>query len=265
MEQLNFYESERDNDDKIYFCFAENTKAIWHYHHSLEIVAVLDGMFEIIVSHNVYKAKKGDIFFIPPFCHHSISPISSQSVTIIIPPNLLGDYYSIFQKSHCDFLLSDTDFNQKEIFPVILQTKKFNNPLTQRGMFNMILGIIAEHYPSSREMQPQTDFIAQAVGYLQNNYTEKISLTEISKHLGYSKYYFSKLFNAYMKCSFESYLASIRLTKFIEQLKPDTNITKLAYDCGFESISSFYRNFKDTLGTTPRQMQKLLSQKDSEK
>ena len=89
---------------------------------------------------------------------------------------------------------------------------------------------------------------------------EKISLSEISSHLGFSKYYFSKLFNSYMKCSFESYLASIRLTKFIEQLKPDTNITKLAFDCGFESISSFYRNFKNTLGTTPRQIQKMLSQ-----
>ena len=260
MNKLNFYESERDNDDKIYFCFAENSKAIWHYHHSLEIVAVLDGSFEIIVSHNAYKAQKGDIYFIPPFCHHSIKRGSSQSVTIVVPPNFLGDYYSIFQKHHCDFLLDDKEFNQNEIFPLLQQTKKFNNQLTQRGMFNMVLGIIAEHYPSTQEIQPQTDFIAQTVGYLQNKYTEKISLSEISSHLGFSKYYFSKLFNSYMKCSFESYLTSIRLTKFIEQLKPDTNITKLAFDCGFESISSFYRNFKSTLGTTPRQMQKMLSQ-----
>lgn len=257
MNELNFYESERDNDDKIYFCFAVNTEAIWHYHRSLEIVAVTEGTFDIQINHNAYAAKKGDLFLIPPYCHHSIKPKQSKSVTIIVPPNLLGEYYSFYQKRH-DFLLGETDFNETEIFPIIFTAGKFDNTLTRHGLFDMIIGIIAHHYRSTKDIYPQNDFIARTIGFLQKNYTEQISLGEISNHLGYSKYYFSKLFNSYMKCSFENYLVSLRLQKFIEQLKPDTNITKLAFDCGFESISSFYRNFKSTYGTTPKQMQKNL-------
>lgn len=260
MSILNFYESTRDIDDNIYFCFATNTETIWHYHRSLEIIAVFEGTFEIRVSHHVYNAKKGDIFMIPPYCHHSIKRGNSKSVTLIVPPNLLGDYYSVYQKYHCDFLLYDTDFNENEIFPLFFKAERFNNQTTLKGLFDMTIGIISSHYPFIKDIQPQIDFIAQTVGFLQVNYAEKITLEEISKHLGYSKYYFSKLFNAYMKCSFENYLASIRVQKFIEQLKPDTNITKLAFDCGFESISSFYRNFKSIWHTTPLKMQKELSE-----
>ena len=75
----------------------------------------------------------------------------------------------------------------------------------------------------------------------------------ISAAFGYNKYYFSKLFNRYIGENMSSYINLVRLQQMMKKAKrkSDVNITELAYECGFDSLSTFYRYFKKVYGINP--------------
>ena len=91
-----------------------------------------------------------------------------------------------------------------------------------------------------------------ATDYIETYYAENITLDEISKICGYSKYYFSHKFNEGMNMSFFDYLTKCRLEKAIEFIKNDkVNHTKAALLSGFGSARSFNRLFKKHYNITP--------------
>lgn len=50
-----------------------------------------------------------------------------------------------------------------------------------------------------------------------------------------------------------SYINLVRLQQMMKKAKrkSDVNITELAYECGFDSLSTFYRYFKKVYGINP--------------
>lgn len=251
-----FYEPTRDRDENIYYCLARNTQAAPHYHRSIELIFVFDGSFVIQINGIYFQSERGDIFFIPPYCHHSITRGSSSSLTLILPETYLNYYYKIFEGKYLPSKLSDKEWNLNNAFPEAERLCRPRNNLIVVGVSNTLLGLLYEHYPIKEHTLPKNEFIAKTVHYLWTNYDKEIKIQTLADYTGYSKYHFSKLFNNYMGCSFEFYLETLRVQKFAELLKPDSNITELALACGFGSISTFYRHFKKIYGITPLAMQK---------
>jgi ribonucleoside-diphosphate reductase alpha chain len=75
---------------------------------------------------------------------------------------------------------------------------------------------------------------------------------DLAKEFGYSKYYFSNLFNSKIKSSLPKFLNSVRINKSLELLRSN-KITDVAYMVGFNSPQQFYLNFKKVLNVTPKQ------------
>ncbi len=82
----------------------------------------------------------------------------------------------------------------------------------------------------------------------------ELSLEVLSKDLDIPKYYFSQLFNVYIGKNFYQFVAEYRIKYAINRLKEEggrLKIESLAYDCGFNSKTSFNRYFKEITGFTP--------------
>ncbi|MCL2070195.1 MAG: helix-turn-helix domain-containing protein [Treponema sp.] len=94
--------------------------------------------------------------------------------------------------------------------------------------------------------------LRKAERYIWENYTRKISLTEISKASGLSAPYLSTIFKEEMGENLSSYLNRLRVerakTLLKETSKPLKEIAKL---CGFEDQSWFSKIFKTFTGTSP--------------
>jgi len=80
-----------------------------------------------------------------------------------------------------------------------------------------------------------------------------LSLDDLLIETGIPKHHLSQVFNAYFGKTFYQYIAELRIQEAISRIEDDDNITleSLAYECGFNSKTSFNRYFKELVGMTP--------------
>lgn len=102
------------------------------------------------------------------------------------------------------------------------------------------------------------DKIKPIFEYIHENYSNKMSIEELSKVINMSKYHFCRLFKKVTKMRPSEYINHVRIKKAQEILKEDKNISDVAFEVGFENISYFTRCFKKIVGITPREYQKQL-------
>ncbi len=87
--------------------------------------------------------------------------------------------------------------------------------------------------------------------YLESN----ISLSSISKLVGKSTQKTSEIINQYAKQNFNDFINTYRIQEAKMKLRDEKNknytISTIAFDVGFNSLSSFNSAFKKLEGTTP--------------
>lgn len=99
--------------------------------------------------------------------------------------------------------------------------------------------------------------LKQAAAFIKKNFADNITLAELSKTAGISRYHFLRSFkHAYEKTPGQ-FLTHIRLKEASMRLKKSRqDISQVMVACGFENKSSFIRLFKRTFGVTPVEFRK---------
>ena len=94
--------------------------------------------------------------------------------------------------------------------------------------------------------------IWKARRFIEENSTEKISLTEVAKMLGMSATHLSEKFKEVTGINFVVYIARWRFVKARALLDDlDLRISEIAFAVGFQSLSQFNRVFKKFTGKSP--------------
>ena len=100
--------------------------------------------------------------------------------------------------------------------------------------------------------------LRQMIQYINQNYEENISLSEIAERLFTSASTLSRFFKKQTGLYFNDYVNRVRLKAALENLiYSDKNITKVAVDSGFSNLSVFNRLFKETYGMSPSDYRKM--------
>lgn len=237
------YEPQRDFEQKVTHILLYDTEVNPHFHGSIEILLVKKGKVEYCSNLHSHILSEGEIVFIPPFFSHSFRSLTeSETETIIIPSSYLKDYDTYLGGLYFS-KLSDRQVNIKieNLFKEIEKATRSENcnDLMLKGLVNYLLGFIAANYPASPYKRGDNLMVNIAL-YINDNFTHKITLEEISSHFGFNKTYFSRLFKKYFNCSLTSFVNNIRYNYVIEN-KGNNNITTLIHEVGFVSTSSFYR------------------------
>lgn len=103
------------------------------------------------------------------------------------------------------------------------------------------------------------DKMKQIIKFIEQNYSRRITIAEISAELGLSQSHFMKYFKKTMGTSFVEYLNEYRLTMASRLLLVSSDsILNIAGEVGFENLSYFNRVFKKRFGITPRDYRKQL-------
>lgn len=93
-------------------------------------------------------------------------------------------------------------------------------------------------------------FIAQnAVKYIEENYMEKLKLSDVADHVYVSQWHLSKVLNQHVEKSFSDILNHVRIEKAKELLwEPSLRIGDIAEKVGFLDMAHFSRVFKKYTG-----------------
>jgi two-component system response regulator YesN len=94
--------------------------------------------------------------------------------------------------------------------------------------------------------------IERSCEYIEENYMKDITLEDMANKIGFSSYYFSKLFKIYKKMNFIDYLTSVRVKKAKSFLKePNKSIKEISNLVGYSNSNYFTRVFKRIEKVTP--------------
>ena len=97
-----------------------------------------------------------------------------------------------------------------------------------------------------------------ALEYIKNNYTGKLTLNDIARQFHLNPSYFSKRFKTVNNIGFKEYLNNLRISHS-EKLLLETqkNITEIAFESGFENSNYYGDAFRLKNGVSPSEYRRL--------
>ncbi len=94
--------------------------------------------------------------------------------------------------------------------------------------------------------------IAKAIQFIKENYIKQITLDEISRECGMSKYHFTRTFKNITGTTFREHHNKIKIEASKNLLKTqELNITEICYIVGYNDASYFSRVFSKLEGISP--------------
>ncbi len=107
-----------------------------------------------------------------------------------------------------------------------------------------------DDYSHARRRQ----IMSQAKQYIQNHYSEPITLETIAAFIDISPYYLSRVFSEESGFTFCSYITQVRMENAAEFLKDERlNISEVAHRTGFKDSHYFSRVFRSHFALTPKE------------
>ena len=105
---------------------------------------------------------------------------------------------------------------------------------------------------ASAQAEQYSPEVLQAISYIQENYSRKISLASVAEHVGLSSGYLCRIFKDETGVSINAYINNLRMTRAGELLADKNSyIKEVAISVGFEDQLYFSRLFKRYYGVTP--------------
>ena len=155
--------------------------------------------------------------------------------------------------------MSDKKFNRT----ILPDLKRLGNPeeqenfLVAKGLIDIVMGKFFMRYKHLPVVTtPNLSMIINVLNYIDEHFTEPITLDSISSVFGYNKYYFSRLFNKYIGETLNSYINNVRINNIIARGKKqeNMNLSQLVFDCGFDSMTTFYRSYSRRYDKPPTEV-----------
>ena len=238
-----------------------------HMHQFSELLYVVEGSIYSTVGDSCELVSAGQMSIITPLKPHStcsyepckmfLYVFSNDFISNFIPEEELYRGYerSVFTPS--EELRAYIDAKLYDATCTFSHTQNPQAYRTARACFSAIF----DEYVTSvgAEMKKVTNnALSSILLYIANHFREDVSLARISKELGYTTGYISHCLSALPGMSFTDILNSLRIehAKELIATRKISNV-ELAYECGFSSERTFYREFAKNMGVTPQRYAEL--------
>jgi len=116
------------------------------------------------------------------------------------------------------------------------------------------LYLLCEIYPNNEinNTQNQQKYIEDALMFIEQNYSDNITINEISKYISIDRSYLHRLFKKYINKSPQKFLLDLRMEKASSLLENSTlRISDIARSVGYKDALLFSKTFKKLKNCTP--------------
>ena len=249
-----------------------------HTHEYFQIYYIAKGGLIHFIENKSSKLWRGDMFIIPPGVVHYISP---EENTVFYSFSFMPDFFGETNQNNKlvtlflrnlqtnKNILPKVSIDSQDVFYIesIIERMLYEFNLKDFGFSEIIhayavllVAVLARNYFEKNTLPEYFDnskqFVLHCIEYIENNFTDRITLDEISKRSAMSKNSFCELFYKLTGHSFNSYLNICRIKKATEYIKNGYKITAIYGLCGYTDFSTFYRNFKKIMGVSPMEFKK---------
>ena len=114
----------------------------------------------------------------------------------------------------------------------------------------------ADDPAAEKQLGDEKAVVRQIRQYLEDHYTENVTLEIIANLSGMSAYHLIRVFRSEVGLPPHAYLEQVRINRARQFLREGTAIAEVAFMTGFTDQSHFSRHFKRMTGVTPGQYRK---------
>ncbi|MBP5491294.1 MAG: AraC family transcriptional regulator [Clostridiales bacterium] len=243
-----------------------------HKHEALEICIPIENEYKYVVGSKSYSLVPGDILFVPPGLRHEIECENEGCRFIyLFVIDFLQDLYDF---SYLQDFFKEVRLVNETTYPTIYgkvyeafmgindQYFMYENMVLEMPIYARLLNILSLlvttnpqfspiHLEDSKSKSKYVKF-KSLINHINSHFMDEISLEWAADYVGFSKYHFARLFKEYTDVTFYDFLLHRRM-QAAKVLLTDTDktITEIAFQAGFNNLTSFTRSFKNTTGQTP--------------
>lgn len=218
------------------------------------------GEFNLKIDHTWYHVAPGNLVYIPAgsdleYNFDGNGPLEKYYVhfDLTFGKNQLLDYF----KTPCLIPLKNEETVENIFNGLLHQASNLDSPISQIASNGLLFSLIAEmlsqsnaqfiHSPKNLDKE-----MSDTIDYIENHFSEPLSISDLAERVGYSVTYFTKKFKKSFGCTPTDYIANIKVSYAKSWLRTGTmSITDIASSLGFCDASYFSNFFKAKTGLCP--------------
>jgi len=246
-----FYELDHPMDAR-YYKIQRDTDLSFpvHIHHCFELICVTEGEMTVTLDDKEYRLTAGQAILVFPNRMHSIhTPKSSRDVIVIFSRELVGTYAKCVEEK----VPTESIFVPSiHLFEQTAALSPDADLISVKGLLYSLCGEFhktAEYVDSTLS---SSSLLYRMFKFIEKNYGGDCSLGALAHELGYEYTYMSRYFKQCVGISYNDYVNEYRTGRVCYFLTcSDKTVLEISDECGFNSLRSLNRNFKERLGMTP--------------
>lgn len=242
---------------------------IYHQHDGYQLVYMIAGQASFMVDDEIFRLKKGDLFYISPNLPHAIVSIGEDPEAIVIqfkddilPAEMenLPEFTFVnilFKKGVGGLAFRDIPYDTLEGLIHAAGISKVSSLLHTLDYLGRNI-TQAEQLSKRTRQEDCTTVSARAHQYLLEHYKEDVKLSEIADYCHQQEAALCRTYKRETGMTLFQHLQYIRIESACTMLRNTSlSIAEVAYSCGFNTPSTFNRLFQDKMGMTPGEYRKL--------
>lgn len=277
--------------DKSFIVFEEKGPYFpcpWHYHPEYELVMVDKSTGRRMVGDHIGYFDSGDLVLMAPSLPHvwindseyvnGQADQEADAVVIHFLDTFLGENFlhlpemepltKILSLSQRGLLINGNTKKQINILMKLMITQTGLGRLSSLFAIFDILAHSSEYelLASPTYMQntreAYSERYSKITDYILRNFQREITLNEVASQASMATTTFCNFFKEHYRMTFVEYLNTIRIGHVCKLLgQRDQNVVSIAYECGFNNLANFNRQFKRIKGMSPSEYKRTMELK----
>lgn len=255
----------------------------WHFHTEYQLFVVLEGTGTRFVGDHVSPFREGDVVFTGPDLPHlwrsddiyfeGNSGLGTHGVVIYFHEHFPGDAFlqkeemvkvkQLFARSRRGLEISGNTADRViQMMLNLLKMEGFDSVICLLNILNVLtispdVKVLSSAGYTNTMKEGDTERMNRVHAYVMKNFRKKISLNEVAALANMTPTSFSRYFKIHANRTFSEFLSEIRIGYACKLLIDGRmNVSQACYECGFQTLSNFNKQFKAITQRTPLQYKK---------
>ena len=251
-----------------------------HYHPEFQITMILESSGTLFAGDRIDRFNKGEVYLFGGNLPHVFrndseyyqndSKLNAHGISVHFKKNCLGE--SFFQTPELHEFNQLLDYAERgikitpddiNIFQDLFQKthleKGFNRVIHLLNLLQKIkeakeVEFLSSVAYSNPEKEKHNHRINTAFEYVMKNFHDRIELAEVARLTFMEPASFSRFFKQRTRKTFSRFVNEVRCAEANKLLKEEKkSISEIAYQCGFNNLSNFNRQYKKITSFTPKE------------
>lgn len=263
---------------KVFRYKDERFDAPWHFHPEYELTYIVKSNGIRFVGDSVMEFEKGDLVLLGsnlPHCWKNMETQNEQAESVVVQwkNDLLGNGWLDASEflpikkvlmSAARGIKFDSSSNEKAMLLLnkMPELPPFEKVIALLTILNFLAAsknyeLLSAPNFSPKLNQKTSNNIDRIQGYVAKNYRSRITLKDVSSLVAMTEETFCRFFKKSFNKSFFTFLNEYKVKLACKLLiESNKQVSEIAFECGYESLPFFYRQFKKFMGCSPLVYQK---------